>query len=116
VGGRPERLPFDYEKSGNFKLCNYRVYANAGFGYGGALGVQVVPRFRIDASVVDPRLGARGRPRVRPGLDVGASLRAPARCARRIPRSSVGSMDVKIKLPVVPDIDVTVPNLRLALR
>jgi hypothetical protein len=107
---------YDYEKSGDVKLCSYRVYAGADFGYGGALGLQVVPRFQIDAAVVihaSARAGGRvcGR-----GLDVSASLVARGALRAPNPTQFRGSMDVKIKLPVIPDIDVTVPNLRLELR
>ena len=113
--GAQQGFRYDYEKEGDFKLCSYRVYAGANFGYGGALGLQVVPRFRIDAAVVihaSARAGGRvcGR-----GLDVSASLLARGSLRAPNPTQFQGSMDVKIKLPVVPDIDVTVPNLRLNL-
>lgn len=106
---------WSYEKSGKVWPCTYRVYANAGFGFGGAVGVQAVPSFRLSASINAYAYANAGGRVCGEGLDVGASIRAEGRFAAPNPTEFRGDFHVSIKLPVIKDINVTIRNVGVTI-
>ena len=113
--GAQAGFTFDWSDSGNF-ICNWSAYANASFGYGGALGLQVVPRFRMSASATIWGSASAGARVCGKGVSVSASVRATGTLSAPSPTEFRGDIEVKIKLPRVKDIDVTVRDQRLVLR
>ncbi|HET8984328.1 MAG TPA: hypothetical protein VFN03_01090, partial [Trueperaceae bacterium] len=113
--GAERGFSWEYSDSGKVLLCNWNVYANARFGFGGALGLQVTPRFAFDAALTAYAGAAAGGSVCGAGLDVSASLSATGRFRAPNPTEFRGDFSIKINLPVVPDIDVTVRNVGVSI-
>lgn len=112
--GAESGFRWDYAASGN-AICNWSVYAGAGFGFGGSLGLQAVPSFQLSAALTAHAWARAGGSICGKSLSVAASIRATGRLTAPNPTEFRGDFDVKIELPVVPDIDVTVRNVGVRL-
>jgi hypothetical protein len=106
---------WDYSDSGSALVCDWSVWASAGFGYGGALGIQMVPAFQFSAEITAYGWAEAGGSICGESESLGASIRAVGRIQAPNPTEFRGDFEVKIKLPVVPDIDVTIENVGVTL-
>ncbi len=113
--GAQRGFAWDYSDSGRVWPCDWSVYANARFGFGGAFGLQVAPSFAFDAAITAYASAAAGGRVCGKGLDVSASLTATGRFRAPNPTEFRGDFSVKVNLPVIPDIDVTVRNIGVSI-
>ena len=106
---------WSFEDSGSLLFCDWHVNAGATFGFGGAVGLRAQPSFNVSAS-----LSAQGAVWASAGgcdisVSAGASIKATGTIRAPNPTEFRGDFEVKIKLPVIPDIDVTVRNVGVSL-
>ncbi len=113
--GAQSGFRWDYSKSGSALVCDWSVWASAGFGFGGALGVQMLPAFRFSAELSAYGWAEAGGSICGESESLGVSIKAVGRLAAPNPTEFRGDFKVKIKLPVVPDIDVTIENVGVTL-
>lgn len=106
---------WSYDDSGSLLFCDWHVSAGASFGFGGALGLRVQPSFAVSAS-----LTAHGAVWASAGgcgvkVKSGASIRATGTIRAPNPTEFRGDFRLGIKLPVIPDINVTIRNVGVSI-
>jgi len=106
---------WDFSDSGSALLCDWSVWANAGFGWGGALGLQTYPAFQLSASLSASGWARAGGTICGESASLGVTVWAEGRFTAPDPTEFRGDFHVKIELPVVPDIDVTIENVGVTL-
>ncbi len=114
VGAR-SGFRWDYSDSGSVIVCDWSVWASAGFNFGGAMGIQMYPSFVFSAQLSAYGWASAGGSVCGDSLSLGVSIKAVGRVRAPNPTQFGGDFEVKISLPVVPDIDVTIENVGVSL-
>ncbi|HLV12636.1 MAG TPA: hypothetical protein VKY42_09325, partial [Trueperaceae bacterium] len=114
VGGQ-SGFTWDWSDSGSALVCDYDVWANAGFGFGGALGLQMYPAFQLSAGLNAYGWARAGGTVCGVSESLGVTVKAAGRLTAPDPTEFRGDFELKLELPVVPDIEVTIKNIGVTL-
>jgi hypothetical protein len=114
VGGQ-SGFAWDWSDSGSAVLCDYAVWASAGFGFGGALGVQMYPSFQLSAGLNAYGYARAGGTICGASESIGVTVKAAGRLSAPSPTEFRGDFELKLELPVIPDIEVTIKNVGVTL-
>lgn len=98
-----------YEKSGSLLFCDWSVHADADFGFGGGFRIYAAPGGSASfAAQVNVGGGASaGASGCDIGGDLSVSMRAEGRLSGPSPFRFDGTINIKVSVPVIDDIDVS---------